>query len=91
MMIYRWYSNLNDITVLLTDAELKASAISHYESLCRDIAIPDDPTIGGLYIIDDRLCRRVGAAIIDEWGSTLDLYIDIQTGEIVDTFEINVG
>ncbi|MEW5802804.1 MAG: dockerin type I domain-containing protein [bacterium] len=49
------------------------------------ISIPDNLAVEGLYIIKDRLCKKIGGAAIDEWGSTLHLFIDVQTGQVVDT------
>jgi len=31
-----------------------------------------------------RLCKRIGGAPVDEWGTTLYLYLDVQNGEVVD-------
>ncbi|MEW6380700.1 MAG: polysaccharide deacetylase family protein [bacterium] len=86
LKILRWYPNLNDITVVLSDADLEEKAQYYYTHTASHevISVPADLTVGELYIIRDRLCKRVGGAVIDAWGSTLHLFIDVQTGDILD-------
>ncbi len=89
--IHRWYLNLSEIENVLSYDDLNVIAIDYYRANDEVISLPDSIRILGLYIINDMLCKKVGSAIIDEWGSTLDLFIDIQTGEIVDVDRIFIG
>jgi len=82
---------LSEIENVLSYDDLNVIAIDYYRANDEVISLPDSIRILGLYIINDMLCKKVGSAIIDEWGSTLDLFIDIQTGEIVDVDRIFIG
>jgi len=84
LSISRWYPDLDHITDLLSDDELKEKVLDYYESCPEVIAFPDDLTIYDYWIIGDILCARIGSAVIDSWGSTLSLFVDMQTGEIID-------
>lgn len=91
LLINRWYNNLNDIKNTVSDEILREKAREYFEASEKVISIRDELTINGYYIIKNKLCRKVGSALIDEWGSTLDLYVDIQNGEIVEETELHVG
>ncbi len=84
LLINRWYTNIDDITNVLPEQLLKEEAREYFENSEKVISIPDTLTVKGYNIVKDKLCRQVGSAEIDEWGSTLDLYIDVQNGEIVE-------
>ena len=90
LLISRWYNNLDDITNILPDQLLKEEAREYFENSEIVISIPDTLTIKGYNIVKDKLCRQVGSAVIDEWGSTLDVYIDVQNGEIVEEASFNM-
>jgi hypothetical protein len=83
LVISRWYTNLDDIRDILSDQALKGKAREYFENSEEVDSIPEELTVEGYYIIKDKLSRQVGSAVIDEWGSTLDLYIDVQNGELV--------
>jgi len=84
LLINRWYTNLDGITNILPDRLLKEETREYFENSEEVLSIPDELTVKGYHIVKDKLCRQVGSAIIDEWGSTLDLYIDVQNGEIIE-------
>jgi len=84
LLINRWYTNLDDITDILSDQALKEKAREYFEKSEKVVSIPDELTVKGYHIVKNKICRQVGSAVIDEWGSTLDLYIDVQNGEIVE-------
>lgn len=90
LKIHRWYYNLSEINKFLSDDEIKEIAVDYYKSIDEVISIWEDITCYGYYIVNDILCQRVGSAAIDEWDSYLDLYIDIQNGDIIDTESILV-
>lgn len=84
LLISRWYSNLDDITDTLSHETLKGIAREYFENSEEVISIPDTLIVKEYSIVKDKLCRQVGSAVIDEWGSTIDLYVDIQNGETVE-------
>lgn len=86
LKIHRWYPDLNEITVILSDEQLRERAVSYYGSSQEVISVPVQAAVAveGFYLIRDKLCKKVGGAVIDEWGSTLYLFIDVQSGEVVD-------
>ena len=84
--IHKWYLNFSEISNVLSYDDFKEIAMSYYMSSDEVISIPDSIAIYGLCIINDTLCKKVGRAIIDEWGFYLDLFIDIQSGEIIDLY-----
>lgn len=84
LLISRWYTNLDDIANVVPEQLLKEEARDYFENSEIVISIPDTLKVKGYNIVKDKLCRQVGSAVIDEWGSTLDLYIDVQNGEIVE-------
>jgi len=90
LKIYRWYPDLNEIKVILSDEDLKERARNYYASSQEVTSVPADLTVGGFYLVKDRLCKRVGGAIVDEWGTTQYLYLDVQNAEIVDTEQLLV-
>jgi hypothetical protein len=90
LIISRWYTNLNDITDTLSDDELKYLASMYFKYDKGINSIPDELGVVGYYIIKDKLCRRVGSAVTDEYGSTLDLYIDVQNGEVLGEHALDV-
>ncbi|MBN2498618.1 MAG: hypothetical protein JXR96_28770 [Deltaproteobacteria bacterium] len=87
----RWYANLDEIDRVLSDGELEQRARDYYEASDKVISIPDSLTLLEYHILGDALCRRVGSATIDQYGSTMDLLIDVQSGEIVAEEEHLVG
>ncbi len=91
LIISRWYTNLNDITETLSDYELKYMASMYFKYHKGINSIPDKLGVVGYYIIKDKLCRRVGSVVTDEWGSTLDLFIDVQNGEVIGEYAVHVG
>jgi len=84
LLICRWYPNLEDITDTLSHEILKEVAREYFGNSEKVISIPDELTVKGYNIVKDKLCRQVGSAVIDQWGSTFDLYIDVQNGGIVE-------
>lgn len=84
LLVSRWYLNLNDVTYTLSDQVLKETAREYFEASEQVVSVQEELTMKGYHIINDRLCKKVGSAIIDEYGSTLDLYIDIQNGEVAE-------
>lgn len=83
LKICRWYVNFDEIDYILSDDDLASIAANYFNSSYEVISILDLDA-DGYYINKDRLCRMVGRALIDEWGSSVSLLIDIQSGEIVD-------
>lgn len=91
LLVNRWYKNLDDIKNTFSNEKIIEKAKEYFETSEKVISIMDELTIDGYYIIKDKLCRKVGSAIIDEWGSSLDLYVDIQNGEVIGETEVYVG
>jgi len=77
------YTNLDDITDILSDQTLKEKAREYFENSEKVDSILENLTVEGYYVIKDKLCVEIGSAIIDEYGSRLYLYIDVQNGEVV--------
>lgn len=84
MIIPIWYDNLNDINQWISDDELKNKAKEYYQMDNEVISIPDHLEIYGYWIIHNKMGKKVGSAIIDEYGSYIYLFIDIQNGEIIE-------
>ncbi|MFH1051914.1 MAG: hypothetical protein V1779_13415 [bacterium] len=90
LSITRFYTNINEITDVLSFDKLKVKAIEYYQNKCNVISIREELKTEGYYIIEDKLCVKIGSATKDEWGSQLYLFIDIQNGEIVSQESIDV-
>lgn len=84
LCIHRWYVNLNEVNQLVADDELKKIAMNYFNSSKEVLMPPDSIEIFDVDIISNKVCKRLGSAIIDVHGSTMNLYIDIQDGNIVD-------
>ncbi len=83
LLVSRWYTNLDDITDTLSEQALKDKAGEYFENSGEVISISDELAIMGYKIVKDKLCRKIGSAVIDEYGSELYLYIDVQNGEVI--------
>ena len=83
LLVNRWYTNLDDITDILSDQLLKEKAREYFENSEKVDSIPEELTVEGYHVIKDKLCRKIGSAIIDQYGSLLYLYIDVQNGEVI--------
>jgi hypothetical protein len=83
----RWYTNLSSITDVLSFTEIGEKAMAYYVAR-EDVVGPDDSIVSlGLYARKNALCELVGSAWLysaDSLGTILDLYIDIQSGKIID-------
>jgi hypothetical protein len=92
IVIRRFYSNIDDVTCTLSDQELKLKAVECYKTYPDIISLPGVNNLQdfGYWIINDRLCKKIGSARIDVYGSTRDLYVDIQNGEVIWETEILV-
>ena len=81
--IGRWYYNLHDIKEALSTDSLEVIAKDYFLASDEVLSIPDSLINYGYNILYDKLCRKIGPAIIDEYGSELYVFIDVQDGEIV--------
>ncbi len=81
LCFHRWYVNLNEIQRLKTDDELRSDAKRYF--ITSGITPPDSIRVLDMNIVKDELCKRLGSAIIDPYGVIVNLYIDIQNGNIV--------
>lgn len=91
LLINRWYTNLDDITDILSEQSLKEKAREYFENSEKVDSIPEELTVEGYHVIEDKLCRKIGSAIIDKYGSRLFLYIDVQNGEVIGEEALYVG
>lgn len=92
LSITRFYTNLNEILDTLSRSELKLKAIEYYQTKENVISVPEIDNLieEGYFIVENKLCLKIGGAIIDEWGSRLDLFIDIQNGDIIGETELSI-
>ncbi|MBN1415261.1 MAG: hypothetical protein JW973_09190 [Bacteroidales bacterium] len=84
MKIPVWYKNLDAIRQKLPDVELKSRARTYFQDDNTVLSIPDVLSIEGYWIIYNKLCKKIGYAIIDEYGSSMNVFIDIQNGEVIE-------
>lgn len=85
-----WYKNLDAVSQIINDNELKNKAKDYFQNNNNVVLIPEQLEIKGYWIIYNKLCKKVGSAKIDEYGSYLNVFIDIQNGEIIEDEQINV-
>ncbi len=90
-----WCTNLSEIQESLSDITLKELAYEYYKDLDlkSDPKRPDDIPLQGYYIVENKLCRLAhgqNIALTDKYGSFINLFIDIQSGEIVNSYSIAV-
>jgi len=78
----KWYSNVNYHENFMEDEELLENAKKIFQSHEEVVSIPDQLTLYGLHFIDDHLCQRIGSAIIDEYGSFQEVYLDIFNADL---------
>jgi hypothetical protein len=92
LMIGRWYSNISDIEDLLPPETLADLALSYFTASPEVISIPDPVHSYGLDAIRDRLCANMGRGLTTPGpcASSLFVYLDAQTGDVVDSWELRM-
>lgn len=83
LYLHKWYTNLGEVKKSISDNDLINIAYNYFSSSSEVISLPDTIEVFDLNIVDDKMCKRLGKAIIDDSGSFMTLYIDIQDGCIV--------
>lgn len=90
LKIPRWSTNLADITQTLPDSILWKYAQNYYAGHEYVVSVSDTMNVYGYVIASDALCVSIGYACLyscDSTGCTLELYVDMQDGNVVDEID----
>lgn len=85
MKIPVWYKNLDAVSPVLNEEEMKNTVHEYFLNNPDVLSISDKISLEGYRVVHNRLCRRAGSAVIDEYGSLMQAFIDIQDGNITTT------
>ena len=90
MNIPVWYKNIDAISQKIPDEELKQRAKDYFIMLPEVLSLTDSIISEGYWIIENTLCKKFGSAILDMGNSVLDVFVDIQNGEIVEEDRVDI-